>query len=495
MIDTNTIGKAREVIAGARGIIKAVAPYLDGEADSFAWVFITGIGDSFACDEARRIYCDPAYLVKVGPGTVAADFLHEIVVHTMGNHFKRSRAANVPAHLQKMWNVAGDAAGNHIVREIAAVSAGRITPGGQRIDSQTQVADFAKSNWVTAQSLGLTEGTTVEVMFQELLDKQTPKPPDDGRGPPNKEKGPKGPVNGEPPPGSEPKDGEGEGDGEGEDGDPGEGGGYRYPTTPPPLPPPPKGGKHKECGGCAGDKKLTDDLKAKAEAQGQEIPAERSALELEGIKQATAQKIRDYGQSGRGTVPGGIKRWADDALAPPKVDWRRELPNLVRRGLELAKGKVDFTFAKTKKRQGVILPTLASFKPRVAMVFDTSGSMGDKDIAASVIEGVGLVKKGGVSDAWIIACDTVPTAPTKMKGLGPKAIKEVLAGGGGTDMGAGIRAAAKVKPHITVVFTDLDTGWPDVKPANAGEVIIVGVRQSSCPTPEWARKVLDASGK
>ena len=26
-----------------------------------------------------------------------------------------------------------------------------------------------------------------------------------------------------------------------------------------------------------------------------------------------------------------------------------------------------------------------------------------------------------------------------------------------------------------------------------GEVIIVGVRKSGCPTPDWARKVLDAS--
>jgi hypothetical protein len=498
MIAAQTRQKALEVVAGARGIIKAVAPYLDAESDSFSWVFCEGIGETFACDEARRIYCDPEYLIKVGPGTVAADFLHEIVVHTMGDHFKRARKAGVSDMLQKAWNMAGDAAGNHIVREIAAISQGRITPGNVRIEPATQAADFDKSGWVTAKSLGCNDGDTVEVIFQKILDQQKdgdgngpgpkPPPPRDPTGPEGNEKGP----GTKPPPGTEPRDPQ---DGEPQDGEgDGEGDGEPTPIKVPPNyqpPKPPPGKKPKECGGCAGDKQKTDKLREAAEAQGESIPKERSALELEGIKQATAQKIKEA--AGRGNVPGGIKRWAEEATEPPKVDWRRELPNLVKRGLELAKGKVDFTFAKTKKRAGVILPTMASFKPRVAMVFDTSGSMGDKDVAASVVEGVGLVKKAGVTDAWIIACDTVPTAPTKMKGMNAQSIKDVLAGGGGTDMGAGIRAAAKTKPHVTVVFTDLDTGWPDVKPDNAGEVIIVGVRKSNCPTPEWARKVLDAS--
>ena len=472
--------KAREVVAGARGIIKAAAPYLDGEADSFTWVWVDGIGDTFACDEARRIYADPAYVVKVGVGTVAADFAHEILVHTMGDHFKRQRAIGVPDAHSKLWNLAGDAAGNHIVREIAALSMGRITPGGIRINPDTQVADFAKSQWVTAQALGLTEGTTVETMYFELVERESKKQEQKKGG----DKGDKSESKGD----KSQSQGDGDGDGEPQDGQ-GQGGKPKPQPINPTLPP---NVKPKACGGCAGDKKLTDELREKAKAQGESIPEERSPIELEGIRQATAQKIKAAAE-GRGNVPGGIKRWADDVLAPPKVDWRRELPALVKRGVSLAKGKVDFTFAKTRKRAGVINPTMASFKPRVAMVFDTSGSMSDADITNSIVEGVGLVRKGGVDEAWLIACDTTPTKPAKMKGVTGKSIKEVLAGGGGTDMGAGIRAAAKVKPHLTVVFTDLDTGWPTEKPAGAGEVIIVGVRKSNYPTPDWARKVLDAS--
>jgi len=484
--------KAREVVAGARGIIKAAAPYLDGEADSFVWVWVDGIGDTFACDEARRIYADPAYVVKVGVGTVAADFLHEIVVHTMGDHFKRQRAVGVPEAHSKLWNIAGDAAGNHIVREIAALSMGRITPGGIRINPGTQVDDFAKSQWVTAHGLNLEEGTTVEAMYFELAERESKKQEqpkgDKSQSQGDKSQGQKGQKGQSQSQSQGESDGESDGDGEGQ----GQGQGGGKPKASPINPTLPPGMKPKACGGCAGDKRMTDELREKAKAQGESIPDERSPIELEGIRQATAQKIK-AAADGRGNVPGGIKRWADDVLAPPKVDWRRELPNLVKRGVSLAKGKVDFTFAKTRKRAGVINPTMASFKPRVAMVFDTSGSMSDADITNSIVEGVGLVRKGGVDEAWIIACDTAPTKPAKMKGLSGKSIKEVLAGGGGTDMGAGIRAAAKVKPHVTVVFTDLDTGWPTEKPVGAGEVIIVGVRKSNCPTPEWARKVLDAS--
>ena len=482
--------KAREVVAGARGIIKAAAPYLDGEADSFVWVWVDGIGDTFACDEARRIYADPAYVVKAGVGTVAADFLHEIVVHTMGDHFKRQRAVGVPEAHAKLWNIAGDAAGNHIVREIAALSMGRITPGGIRINPGTQVDDFAKSQWVTAHGLNLEEGTTVEAMYFELAERESKKqeqPKGGNGGKPDKSQGQKsqGQAQGE-------SDGDGESDDQSQSQSQSQSQGGGKPKASPINPTLPPGMKPKACGGCAGDKKLTDDLREKAKAQGESIPDERSPIELEGIRQATAQKIKAAAE-GRGNLPGGIKRWADEVLAPPKVDWRRELPALVKRGVALAKGKVDFTFARTRKRAGVINPTMASYKPRVAMVFDTSGSMNDSDIVASVGEGVGLVRKGGVAEAWIIACDVTPTKPTKMKGLSAQSIKEVLAGGGGTDMGAGIRAAAKVKPHVTVVFTDLDTGWPTEKPVGAGEVIIVGVRKSNCPTPEWARKVLDAS--
>jgi len=462
MADQNVRKKAREVVAATRARIVKEAPYLDGEVDSFSWVFVDGIGEEFACDEGRRIYCDPAYVASVGVSTVAAAYLHEIIVHTMGEHFRRARAVGVPEAHAKLWNLVGDAAGNHMVRDIAAASGGRITPGKVTIRPETAAADMAKSGWVTAQSMGFPDGLTVEAMYFAKLEEQQQQKPQQGQG---------------------------QGQGQGQ---PGEGESGAQSTAAPDVKLPP-GVKPRKCGGCAGDKRHTDALREKAEAQGEAIPDERSPIELEGIKQATAQKIK--AAAGRGNVPADLKRWADDVLAPPKVDWRRELPALVKRGLSLAKGKVDFTFARTRKRAGVINPTMASYRPRVAMVFDTSGSMGDDDILASVSEGVGLVRKAGVEEAWLVACDTRPTTPTKMKGVTAKSIREVLVGGGGTDMGAGIRAAAKVKPHLTVVFTDLDTGWPEAKPDGAGEVIIVGVRKSSCPTPDWARKVLDASDK
>jgi hypothetical protein len=65
----------------------------------------------------------------------------------------------------------------------------------------------------------------------------------------------------------------------------------------------------------------------------------------------------------------------------------------------------------------------------------------------------------------------------------------VLVGGGGTDMGAGLTAVAESKPHITVVTTDGDTGWPTRQPAGTGKVVVCLTRPTHCSTPSWATVV------
>ncbi len=70
-----------------------------------------------------------------------------------------------------------------------------------------------------------------------------------------------------------------------------------------------------------------------------------------------------------------------------------------------------------------------------------------------------------------------------------------LAGGGGTDMGAGIEAAARLRPRpdVVVVLTDGMTPWPDEPPR--GVRVVVGVLTSEyggdeSAVPAWARSVL-----
>jgi len=69
-----------------------------------------------------------------------------------------------------------------------------------------------------------------------------------------------------------------------------------------------------------------------------------------------------------------------------------------------------------------------------------------------------------------------------------------LAGGGGTDMGAGVAAAAALRPRpsVVVVLTDGFTPWPEDRPR--GVRVVVGLlAQHGMPVhrpPGWARTVV-----
>lgn len=70
-----------------------------------------------------------------------------------------------------------------------------------------------------------------------------------------------------------------------------------------------------------------------------------------------------------------------------------------------------------------------------------------------------------------------------------------LGGGGGTDMGAGIEAAAALRPRpsIVIALTDGFTPWPELPPK--GIRVIIGLLKESWlhnnwQPPEWARTVV-----
>jgi len=75
-----------------------------------------------------------------------------------------------------------------------------------------------------------------------------------------------------------------------------------------------------------------------------------------------------------------------------------------------------------------------------------------------------------------------------------------LVGGGGTDMGAGLVAAAKLRPRpsVIVILTDGMTPWPLEAPKGMQVVVgLIGNRVQggrTWPAPQWARVVpIDAA--
>ena len=214
------------------------------------------------------------------------------------------------------------------------------------------------------------------------------------------------------------------------------------------------------------------------------------------VARDTARRIREHVRQ-RGDAPAGWQRWADEILEP-SVNWRRQLAAHVRRGAADVTGRVDFTYRRPSRRASatpdVVLPSLRQPLPQVALVIDTSGSMNDSMLGQALGEVTGVLRSLGVArrNLRVIACDARAYQAQRVRELG--AIR--LEGGGGTDMGAGLEAAAALRPRpdLIIVLTDGFTPWRSAPPP--GIRVVVGLMDRRGNTPSWAETVLvgDAAG-
>ena len=219
---------------------------------------------------------------------------------------------------------------------------------------------------------------------------------------------------------------------------------------------------------------------------------EKGQGEVPGVGEAQAQVLRRQvaqeirAAKSRGEVPERLRRWADGILEP-QVDWRQELRAAIRRGVELARGKADYSYARRgRQAPPFILPGLVGYAPRVAVVVDTSGSMAGHDLGQALGELREILR-------------TVPRRrglPVLAVDAAVHKVKEVfrledveLEGGGGTDMGVGLKAALALRPRpqVVVVLTDGHTPWPDRPPKGAR--VIVGLIGEGGKAPSWAHTV------
>jgi predicted metal-dependent peptidase len=206
------------------------------------------------------------------------------------------------------------------------------------------------------------------------------------------------------------------------------------------------------------------------------------------VRQVAQDCVRHGKQAGN--VPAGLLRWADEVLNPV-VDWRKALAAELRRAVADTVGAVDYSYRRPSRRASVagnvVLPALRRPVPEIAVVCDTSGSMSEDLLAAALAEVEGLLRAVGMArQLRVLACDTA-VAPARRVS---SARQVELVGGGGTDMGAGIEAAALLRPRpaVTVVLTDGFTPWPDEPPR--GMRVVVGLLGDDAPdAPDWARAV------
>lgn len=248
----------------------------------------------------------------------------------------------------------------------------------------------------------------------------------------------------------EPGDGSSESSGEGE-GEPGEGNG-----EPGEDHDDHEGAPHGDCGSGA------DGIKREFEnVDDREYPGiDEGRVDI--IKQEVARAIVDYDNSHPGTVPGGMRRTADEVLKP-EADWERVLLAKVRRIVAHIAGKADYSYSRPSRRQGnsaFIFPALrGGTQPIIYIIIDTSGSMEPRDLARALSEIAEIIRRAR-GKVYVVICDSA----TKGEVTLVKRLEDIeLIGGGGTDMRVGIRLAAGSKPRPDIILTITDGYTPWIK--------------------------------
>jgi predicted metal-dependent peptidase len=207
-------------------------------------------------------------------------------------------------------------------------------------------------------------------------------------------------------------------------------------------------------------------------------------VKAELVRRECAQTILD--QSGdAGDVPFGWRRWAHTVLAP-RVDYMATIRHAVRKALrDSTIGRYDRTYKRPNRRQSAygefVMPSFYQPRPRPGFLIDTSSSMQDTQLARAVAELGGLTRQLAYHTEVVVACCDAAVQNVRKMFNGAQL---ELYGGGGTDIGAGLRWFIERKNapiDLLVVVTDCLTSWPEETPPFP----VITIRVGDGPPPPW----------
>ena len=256
-------------------------------------------------------------------------------------------------------------------------------------------------------------------------------------------------------------EGDGEGDGEGE----GKG----------------KGGDFKLIGGGSAADGQPKDYEEEPDPKWDAF-IEDNLLEAVENKVNQLEEDRDW-VSGRGTIPGELKRIIKNKLHPQPNPWDK-LRATVAKAAANHRGVPDYTYHRPNRRQSGVelrLKGQKKYSPKAVVIIDTSGSMTPGCLAKALV----VIKQGlkAIGNVPVITCDARVHQDKLVS-----AVHDTfeLVGGGGTDMRVPLAySEEKYKPDVTVLVTDTGTPWPDQK--LKGQLIVAATQDGH--VPDWAVKV------
>lgn len=419
-----------EKIEAARAYVLQKAPYFSSVVYGFVYRPIEGIG-TMLCTPTMILGYDPEWAVIATVDELAADIAHE-VHHFKRGHFERGETVDD----KDLFNKAGDLAINPDMKA-----------AGWKLEEGPMGAIYP-------EMYGLPPNLSTEEYYQLLRQQKqkqgkTPEPkgvPTPTQGKP--QSGPGGTTKpGEGPPklpGMGPPGGGGDKDGKEE----GKGSGHG------------KGGICKgHCGGLGGNAEQKE-LEQKLDS----LPGVgRSKSEQKVIEKRLANDIKEYMEvHGRGSVPASMQDWTKVFDDEPHVRWQDELSQVMRDTTgRLQAGGDDFSMRRPSKRsilRGFPRPGLIEHLPEVAIIRDSSMSMGAKQLTASVRESYFIMQALGIEEVWFVDADTDLSMPWKRVGADFFRTLTEVRGRGGTDFRRPINSALELvpRPDLLVYATDGD---------------------------------------
>lgn len=404
-------------------------------------------------DSSWRMYYNPEFMVQGEIRITAAIIEHEIW-HLLRRHPERAKAKFVNKKTARFWNWAADA---EIHNDEGLVE--RIRETGIEPYTAKVLGEQFGGKWVSRFVSGLLAEEYFDMIMEAIQDQD-----DEG------------------------EEGEGEGEWEGE-GDPGDGDGYGEESE-----------EESEDGGGGKEGEEAEIGGGNCGSSATGVPAnweqppddEVDKIDEKIMRKKVAKSIMKDAALQRGVEKGSAAyEWAKKEIAPPKVNWQRQLRSAVKNAIAFVSGSSEYTRRKLSRRQihqpNILLPGMQHPTPEIAVVVDASGSMfsayesDDKKavdkyslLDQALSETKNIVKKFGMG-AGIKVYATDTTAYFVGKVFSPNKMKKLDNIGGGTDIGVGIEAAhhGRPRPQIIVVLTDGATPWPETGPP--GTKVVVGL--------------------
>jgi len=248
------------------------------------------------------------------------------------------------------------------------------------------------------------------------------------------------------------------------------------------LPAAPSG---EDCGSGAHGERRFWELPGDDQSEGGAPGVDRLKAEL--VRREVARRIDEISHFA-GDVTPAWRRWARATLAP-KVDYLATIRHVVRRALRNSTlGRYDRSYRRPHRRQACygefLMPSFHQPKPRPGFLIDTSSSMEDSQLARALAELGGLTRQLGYgADVVVACCDAAVRDVRKVF----SATQVDLYGGGGTDMGVGLRAFIDRKHDpidVLVIVSDCHTQWPEQVPPFP----VITIRVGDGPPPPWGNR-------